>query len=216
MKRGILILMLTASFVAQGQSLRDALYGGKLKNQAGTVIRKGDDLSTKTDTATRIDTASKTVSGPDSLKAKPAETSVKQAPATTAPVAGSQVMDTAAQAAAVPEPTAAAAEVPAAARVKDNNALWKDYINSMLPVFNSEMLPNKKVKKGAYSVMVTYSIDTDGQTAVTDVFVAPENDFIREQVKIRLMDSPKLSPVLNSTGTARKVAKRYSFTLTKQ
>lgn len=212
-----MLLLLAAGFAAQGQSLKEALYGGKLKNQAGTVIRKGDDLSAKIDTTTRVDTLQKFAAAADSAKARPvtAATAVsKPADATTsAAVTTTAGVDTATQA-GIAEPAPAVAV--AAAPIKDNNALWKEYITGMLPTFNSEMLPNKKVKKGAYSVMVTYSIDTDGQTAVTDVFVAPENDFIKEQVKTRLMDSPKLAPVLNSAGAARKVTKRYSFTLTKE
>ena len=53
MKKGFLLLLLISSFFANAQSLKEALYGGKLKNEAGTVIRKGDDLSTKIDTATK-------------------------------------------------------------------------------------------------------------------------------------------------------------------
>jgi hypothetical protein len=218
MKRGIIILILAAGFTAQGQSLKDALYGGKLKNQAGTVIRKSDDLSTKMDTTTKTDTLQK-IASKDSARTRPAAppTAVKMTSDSTMTNGGTatQHADTLAQA-AMEESAPAVGEPVAAAPVKDNNALWKEYINGMLPSFNTEMLPNKKVKRGSYSVMVSYSIDTDGETAVTDVFVAPENDFIKEQVKTRLMDSPKLSPVLNSAGAARKVTKRYSFTLTKE
>lgn len=210
-------MLLVAGFTAQGQSLKDALYGGKLKNQPGTVIRKGEDLSTKIDTTTKTDTVQKVASA-DSAKARPAasEAAVKK-PAeakTSEVVAATTVADSVAQV-TVQEPAPPVAEPVAAVPAKDNNALWKEYINGMLPAFHSEMLPNKKVKKGSYSVMVTYAIDTDGQTAVTDVFVAPDNDFIKEQVKTRLMDSPKLTPVLNSAGATRKVTRRYSFTLTK-
>ena len=211
--------MLAVGFTAQGQSLKEALYGGKLKNQPGTVIRKGEDLSTKIDTATRADSVQKIASA-ESAKANatvPPATVNKNTAANPVPVAAAQGTDSLAQQAlAVPQAAPAVTEAAAAAPVKDNNALWKDYINSMLPSFNSEMLPNKKVKKGSYSVMVSYTIDTDGQTAVTDVFVAPENDFIKEQVKTRLMDSPKLSPVLNSAGVARKMNRRHSFVLTKE
>ncbi len=50
MKKGILFLLLISSMFAEAQTLKETLYRGKLKNQPGTVIRKGDDLSTKMDT----------------------------------------------------------------------------------------------------------------------------------------------------------------------
>ncbi len=50
MKKGILFLLLIGSIFAEAQTLKEALYGGKLKNQPGSVIRKGDDLTTKMDT----------------------------------------------------------------------------------------------------------------------------------------------------------------------
>jgi hypothetical protein len=51
MKQAILLLLLASSVFANGQSLKEALFSGKLKNEAGTVIRKGDDLASKMDTA---------------------------------------------------------------------------------------------------------------------------------------------------------------------
>ncbi len=56
MKKGILFLLLISSVFAHAQSLKEALYGGKLKNQPGTVIHKGDDLSSKMDTASKATT----------------------------------------------------------------------------------------------------------------------------------------------------------------
>src|SRR4051794_38577214 len=74
MKKGILFLLLVASFSAKAQSLKDLLYSGKLKNDSNTVIRKTDDLSTKIDTTSRKKTveAQKT-----DVVTKPVDTSVK-------------------------------------------------------------------------------------------------------------------------------------------
>ena len=51
MKKGILLLFVITAVTANAQTLKDALYGGKLKTDSGTVIKKGDDLSTKIDTS---------------------------------------------------------------------------------------------------------------------------------------------------------------------
>src|ERR1044071_2454821 len=51
MKKSILIILLISTFSVNAQSIKDLLYGGKLKTDSGTVIRKGDDLSSKIDTS---------------------------------------------------------------------------------------------------------------------------------------------------------------------
>ena len=56
MKKSLLFLLMVAAFSAgaqQKQSLKDLLYGGKLKLDSTAVIRKSDDLSTKIDTAAK-------------------------------------------------------------------------------------------------------------------------------------------------------------------
>ncbi|HEY1115092.1 MAG TPA: hypothetical protein VGE66_16090, partial [Chitinophagaceae bacterium] len=53
MKKGILILLLLCSVLADAQSLKDALFSGRLKNDNNSVIRKGDDLSAKMVDTTR-------------------------------------------------------------------------------------------------------------------------------------------------------------------
>jgi len=54
MKAVILLVILFVSVSANSQTkLKDLLYGGKLKMDSGTVIRKDDDLSTKIDTSTK-------------------------------------------------------------------------------------------------------------------------------------------------------------------
>ena len=54
MKAVILLAILFASVSANSQTkLKDLLYGGKLKMDSGSVIRKDDDLSTRIDTSTK-------------------------------------------------------------------------------------------------------------------------------------------------------------------
>ena len=231
MKKGILFLLLFGSFFAQGQSLKEALFSGKLKNEPGTVIRKGEDLSTKIDTSTR-----RTVANTDSVKttavaANDNSTTNAAAQANATPAAGTNPAATnpattgsnatpKPETAAVPADTAAAtdaAAAPAAAKPKDNTALFKEFMESFKSTLESEVLPNKKLKKGNYYVQLTYVIGTDGQTTVTDLYVDPENKFLQQQIADRLAtEMPKLNPVLNSNGTARKLTRRYNFTFEKQ
>jgi hypothetical protein len=218
MKKGILLLLLLSSVFVKAQSLKDALFSGKLKNQPGTVIRKGDDLSAKMDTvrkATADDTAN---------------TKVLTAATDTAARSLAVQPDTSALAAAVPEKkdsvagvsdtaAVAAADAPktAAAITKDNNAIWKTFMDSLSSTLKTEVLSSKKIKNGSYYVLVSYAIGADGQVTVNDVFLSPENAFLQQQIKDRLaIDTPRLNPVPSSSGAPRKVSKKYNFTLTKE
>lgn len=213
MKKGMLLLLLAGSVVAHGQSLKEALYGGKLKNTPGGVIRKGDDLTSKIDTTNKVATAdtavTKTALPTDAATQRPAVQSDSAALSTTDTQDTTSLTDTATgQAANAPE---------AAAAPKDNNAIWKAYVNTVIPTLQSEVLSSKKVKKGSYYVLVSYTIDTDGQVAVSDVFLSPESTFLQQQIKERLdAEAPRLTPVLNSSGTPRKVTRKYNFTLAKE
>ena len=178
----------------QAQTLKDLLYKGKLKSDTGSVVRKTDDLSAK------IDTTTKKPAEPEKVKAKTIVTdSIGNKQAT--------MTDSVA--------TTTAGPADNAATVKDNNKLWKEFVDTVISTLNAEVMNGKKVKKGDYYVLVDYTIATDGQVTVTNVFVTPENKFLADQVKERLsISTPRLNPVLTSTGTARKTSKRYNFTLT--
>jgi hypothetical protein len=218
MKKALLLLLLAGSVVfADAQTLKETLFGGKLKNQPGSVIRKGDDLTAKIDT-------SHTVAPVDTAVAK-APASVTDAPASTVAVPADSAVaativsnegsdnattDTAA-AEATPEPEAAAAAP------KSNNALIKEYMDSVATVLKAEALTSKKVKRGSYYTLISYVIETDGQVSFGDVFLSPENSYLQQQIKDRLAsETPRLAPVLNSAGVPRKVTKKYNFTLTKE
>ena len=216
MKQAILVLLLACSVFASGQSLKEALFSGKLKNEAGTVIRKGDDLASKMDTARKapVEEAAKTAA------AAPANTTSAN-PVVTVDSGSADIVttgDEATDSSATETAATAPIVVPEAPAPKDNNGLWKAYMTTVANTLNAEVLTSKKVKRGTYYVTVSYTIETDGQANVTDVFVAPENKFLQQQIKDRLTsdDVPKLIPVLSSSGAPRKVNRKYNFTLTKE
>ena len=218
--------MLLSSAFVNAQSLKEALYSGTLKNEPGTVIRKGDDLTAQMDTSTRKAPAKDTLaiitvaSPADSAQSKPqafamastaaSTTAASQpsAPVQSAPSASSEAVSTS-------DTTVAVAAEPVA-KAKSNNTILKEYVNTLSETLKAEVLSSKKIKKGDYYVMVSYAIGTDGQVTVTDVYVDPQNEFLQQQIKDRLaLEMPKLNPVLNDAGQPRKVNKKYNFTLTK-
>ncbi len=200
MKKIIFFLLVISSVTinVNGQKLKDLLYGGKLKNDSGTVIRKTDDLSTK------IDTTTKKPVEPEKINPPTATTSVGDSSVnkTTPPT------DAATPAANKPENNTAP---------KDNNKIWKEYMDSLVSNLKAEVLPNKKIKTGAYYVMLEYEIGPDGQVTINSVATSPENSFLQQQVKDRLsLTAPQMNPpAAATTGKPRSAVKKYNFTITK-
>jgi hypothetical protein len=216
MKKGILFLLLIASNFAEGQSLKEALYGGKLKNAPGSVIRKGDDLTTKMDT---IRKTSANDTGITKGKVLTVDSSTKRGTIQTdsAVISGMDKKDNISGSTNTAAPNTSNASKENTASVKDNNVTWKDYINAVTSTLKTEVLPSKKIKRETYYVSVSYAIGTDGQVAINNVLLTPENAFLQQQIKDRLaIDAPRLNPVLSSSGTPRKASKNYNFTLSKE
>jgi hypothetical protein len=201
MKKGVLFLLLLGAVSTNAQSLKDLLYSGKLKTDSNSVIRKGDDLSSKIDTNTKkpaqpekikntgiADSASKKLIGADSATAN----------TDTANSATSDTRDNNAFA-------------------KNNNTVWKDFMDSVISILKTDVLPSKKIKSETYYLYVDYEIGTDGQVNITNVVSSPENSFLQDQVKSILITSvPQLTPALDSTNKPRKVKRKYNFNITKE
>ena len=197
MKKVLLFLLVVVAINTNAQTLKEALYGGKLKTDTGTVLRKGEDLSSKIDTSRKAPA----VAPEKKLVAAVADTAKKM----TAPG------DSTAMPAAEKTETAPATGVGA-----DNNRVWKAFVDSTISILNQDLAVNKKYKKGEYSVTVDYVIELDGKVTITNVYVSPENKTLAIQVKERLnIDTPQLKPVISSNGKPRKINKRQSFVLTK-
>ncbi len=195
MKKGILFLLLVSTVTANAQSLKDALYGGKLKNDTSSVIRKTDDLSTKIDTSRK----------------KPVEQ--EKIKLTTVATDSSINKMTAATESAV---IVAADKKDNNAATKDNNKLWKEFVDTVTSTLKQEVMPSKKINKGDYYITVDYTIAPDGIVTISNLLLIPENKFLEQQVKERLsIDTPRLNPVLAGNGTPRKVNKRYNFNISK-
>ncbi|MBN8685450.1 MAG: hypothetical protein J0M10_00470 [Chitinophagales bacterium] len=208
MKKLLPLVFILIAGTVNGQSLKDLLFSGKMKNDSNTVHRKGEDLKDKVDTTTKKPDPAPVVSqvavtpvpgtaGKDSVLAKAPEA-----------VAVDSVN------AADPAPPVAAPATVSVAR--DNNRLWKEFVDTVISTIKTESLQNKKVKKGDYTVMIDYTINTDGSVTVGNIYVSPESDFLQLQLKERLnIDTPKLNPVMSSSGTARKTNRRYTVVITK-
>jgi hypothetical protein len=203
MKKGILFLLLSYSVTVNAQSLKDLLYGGKLKSDTGTLVKKTDDLSTK------IDTIKKKPVEPEKTKLAAAvkDSSVKTAAVQTDLVATTTTAEGKDVAVEVKDNNAI---------TKDNNKLWKEYMDSMAITFKDEVLTSKKIKDGTYTILVDYEIGPDGQVTIKEIYPSPDNSTLAKEIKERLiLTVPNLTPVMGTNGKPRKVVKKYNFTLTK-
>lgn len=196
MKKYLLFILLVSAVSARSQSLKDLLYSGKLKMDTGGVIHKGDDLSSKIDTSTR----------------KPVEAEKPKAIAMTRDTS----MSTAMQADSTTAVVSNGAADNGATATRDNNKVWKDYMDELIGTLRTEVLPNKKIKNGTYSVLIEYTIDVDGQISVNNVSASPESSFLEEQIRNRMtLTAPQLTPLLGNNGKPRKALKKQTITIAK-
>ncbi len=203
MKTFILIAAVFIGFSAQSQSLKDALFSGKLKTDSGTVIRKGEDLSSKIDTSTK--------KSADLQKVRVINGNLDSSQAGGVMQNDSTMMNDSASLNNVNAVTPTEVNAP-----KDNNKIWKEYIDSFSNGLKTEVLPSKKLKEGIYSVLIEYEIGTDGQIAVNKVSSSPESSYLEDQIKERLiLTAPQMVPLIGTNGKPRVAAKKQMLTLSK-
>lgn len=198
MKKVIFLLLIINSVTIDAQSLKDALFSGKLKSDSSKLIRKTDDLSKVIDTAAR-----KPVDSVKAVKTMMATDSASATKSTLMNPGEPPVMETTG--------TDSKPVIP-----KDNDEILKEFADTIISTLNTEVIPDRKIKSGSYFVLLNYEIGTDGQFAVNNVTVNPENSFLQEQVKERFnLFAPKMNPIFFN-GNPRKVLRKYNFTLSKK
>ena len=185
------VMMIAMSGILHAQqTLKDALYGGRLKNDSGSVIKKTDDIKSKIDTSLKKtleikakDSVAIAVVKADSLKQEKIKENV----------------------------VSASKEI-----TKDNNTLWKEFIDKLNTDIRAEVMTSKKIKKGNYSILIDYEIGLDGQVGVSNVSSDPGNSFLENQIKERIIQgAPKLTPALLSNGKPRVSNKKQMLNFAK-
>ena len=213
MKAIVLFSLVMLAVSAKSQSLKEALYGGKLKADTGAVIRKGDSLKIQENMAQKV--------VEDSIKKSIADSVRKEAIAMQKEKALAAGQDTTAIAtnaeAAISNDVSSAETSPAEKNIpKDNNTIWKAYIDSLSTTIKSEVLNSGKIKKGNYFVLIDYKINPDGQISVTSVTSDPQNSYLEQNIKDRLtLDGPRLNPIIDASGRARTVNRKQTLNFVK-
>lgn len=209
MKAIVLFSMVMLALSARSQSLKEALYGGKLKADTGAVIRKGDSLKIQENMAQKVVEDSIKKSTADSIRkeaiAIQKEKAIAAGQDTTAIVYTDSISGTSTE-----------ISVTEKALPKDNNKIWKAYIDSLATTIKSEVLSSGKIKKGNYFVLIDYKINPDGQISVTSVTSDPQSSYLEQNIKDRLtLDGPRLNPVIDANGRARTVNKKQTLNFVK-
>ncbi|MFN2458557.1 MAG: hypothetical protein ABR502_10175 [Chitinophagaceae bacterium] len=204
MKKAILFVLILSATTANGQKLKDLLYGGKLKKDSSGVIRRTDDLSSKIDTSQKKIEPGKPKSTTTVIQDGSTNKGNTNANPATATVNTNNT-------------TPASVTTKSVAPAKSNTKIWKEYTDSLTVSLKKELLSSKKVKKETYFFTVEYEIGTDGATNITNVIVSPENAFLAASVK-QIVEStpPLLNPVLNSAKQPQKVKRKHNFSVTKE
>lgn len=225
MKAIVLFTFILLTCSAKSQSLKEALYGGKLKADTGAVLRKGDNQKIQENMAQKVVADSINKITEDSIKLvaetekrDSIETAKKEAIEVAKGKALAEGRDTTNidTTAVINAMNAEATKAESKAVSKDNTVVWKTYIDEMTASIKAEALQSNKVKKGNYFVLIDYKVNPDGQVSITSVSVDPENSFLAQNIKDRLTLNPaKLNPIVDATGRARTVNRKQTLNLSK-
>jgi hypothetical protein len=210
MKLLTLVIVTLLAFSANSQSLKEALYSGKLKADTGAVLRKGDSTKIKENMAQKVteDSVKKEAIAVAKENAIAEGKDTSAITATVDPLSGAVTI--------IEDTVAKEAAAAAKAAPKDNNEIWKLYMDEMTTSIKAEALQSNKVKKGNYFVLIDYKVNPDGQVSITNVTVDPENSFLQQNIRDRFTLNPaKLFPIVDNNGRARTVNRKQTLNLVK-
>lgn len=98
----------------------------------------------------------------------------------------------------------------------DNNRIWKKFVDEQTKIINAEVLPNKKIKKGDYTVTLEYEIGTDGAVSTKNIICDPKNEILVDHIRNQMMaNPPQLAPQIVN-GTPKKSSKRQVLIFIKE
>jgi hypothetical protein len=98
----------------------------------------------------------------------------------------------------------------------DNNRIWKKFVDEQTKLINAEVLPNKKIKKGDYTVTLEYEIGTDGTVTTKNIICDPKNEILVDYIRDQMMaNPPQLAPQIVN-GVPKKSSKRQVLIFLKE
>lgn len=204
----VTLLVLTATTL-QAQSLKDALFSGRLKSDSTGTIKKGDTLQLRSAAEARVFKDSmQQVAIAEAKKADSVEAIVGSSIVTTV-IGDDGKIDT-----VISTPITIASKV--ADPNLDNNAIWKKFIDQYKPLLDKEVAGSNRIKKGIYSVLIEYDIEEDGTVSTNKITSDPKLSALEDLVNKQMMyEVPPMHPVLGPNGKPRKLSRRQILSFTK-
>ncbi|MBK5271222.1 MAG: hypothetical protein JJE22_09430 [Bacteroidia bacterium] len=77
---------------------------------------------------------------------------------------------------------------------------WKRFIEINTGIITQQANDTRKVKKGEYSIEIQYEIGLNGKIKTTGITCNPSNEYLTEQVTELMKRTPTLSPPVYSDG----------------
>jgi hypothetical protein len=181
----IITLLAFASF-AEAQSLKDSLYGGKLKNTVGQTSVSKDTGKYVAPPVTK--NAAISSQPGESKKTDPAEATK---PNESMPDSLNKLY-------------------------YSKQKLWKRFIESNVTMISAEAESTRKVKKGEYAIEIEYEIGLNGRVTTNNITCNPHNEFLIEKTKEMMTRPPVLAPPIYSDGKPRKATQTQPITIVKK
>jgi hypothetical protein len=190
MKISFVITLLCFMSSVMGQSLKDSLFGGKLKSDTGRtfvskdtshyVPLKNETISSQSTDKKKADAGSKEINKVEVLK-----------PDESMPDSLNKLYYA-------------------------KQKTWKRFIESNIPIITQAANDTRKVKKGEYAIEIGYEIGLNGRVATKNVTCSPQSEFLVEQVTELMKRAPVLAPPIYSDGKPRTLAATQPLTITKK
>ncbi len=187
MKLSFLFPLLFLASAVFSQSLRDSLYGGKLKADTGRTVVSKDTSKYVVRTNAAIRT-NETISSQPGEKKKAEEV---YKPDASMPDSLNKLFYA-------------------------KQKLFKRFIETNTQIVSQQADDTRKVKKGEYLVEIEYEIGLNGKVATTGITCTPHNDFLIEQVTAFMSHPPILSPPVYSDGKPKKLVAKQPITIVKK
>lgn len=183
------------------QSLKDSLFGGKLKNPHKQVEAARDSArQAAKDSAVLIAPAKKDSPSP---AAGPVTAATENTGAVAQPVAE----------AAKPDDT-----MPDSLNqlYYAKQKAWKRFIDQQTLILATQADESKKVRKGEYYIEFDYVIGLNGRVKASNIICNPQNEFIIASMTDILTRTPVLAPPVYGDGKPRPLSAKQQITILKK
>lgn len=181
-------LLFTSSLIAQ-KSLRDSLYGGKLKADTGRTFVSTD--TSKYVPAAPVKNATISSEPGEKKKGEANKVEINKLDEATMPDSLNKLY-------------------------YSKQRLWKRFIESNTQIISQQANDTRKVKKGEYSIEIEYEIGLNGRITTKGITCSPANEFLTDQVTDLMKRTPVLSAPIYNDGKPRAISATQPITIIKK